>query len=309
MSGPRLEISWRGKNVRVNRLDGLVLKGKLPLRPQAPEKLGPAWAVLESAKLVEGNCLNLDGLLDFLGADKTNIKLMKKNLGLRKMDNSPQPTQEITAVDPLDEDEKEKRVIVLNSQILPIIGHIAADEFFVSKYGGAHPLFLAALETLKSGQINEFNQHQQSFVEGTLQGWTLGRGAGERFDMSGLNLNQISLNEARIAWANFDKALLSSASLKGATLNTTSLNYAILIGTEFEGARLEEVDLAGANLMGAIFRGAVIKEVSLKGASLGGTDFRDATLEGITYLVNGSTHKSYDTLEIKHFLEQAGAIV
>ncbi|MDD5594559.1 MAG: pentapeptide repeat-containing protein [Candidatus Margulisbacteria bacterium] len=289
----------RPKCVRLNTLVGAALNGKLEILSDSPKILGPAWAVLKRAGLIEGDQLNLQGLLDFLSSDPAKIELLGKSLKLRKDDKAPGPTKE-------EKLSGEARLLHLNSQIGAIIGRIAAADIFASKYGLAHEIAIDALKALGRGDIPEFNQCQHE-LEMADQHLALNL---PPLDLGGLNLRRMCLSGVEFKRVDLAGADLSASNLNGARITMSPMSRSILIGSDFESAVLENVDLTGANLRGASFcRAAVLREVDLSGAQLDGVNFRSTIFVGITYLAGGRTVKTYDPQEIKHSLERAGAIV
>jgi hypothetical protein len=103
-------------------------------------------------------------------------------------------------------------------------------------------------------------------------------GSPEQLDVSGQNLQGITLvncdleganlSQARICEANLCGANLSRADLHGADLRGTYLCWADLRGANLSGADLSEAQLIWADLGNADLRGASLDKADLRGADL-----------------------------------------
>lgn len=103
-------------------------------------------------------------------------------------------------------------------------------------------------------------------------------GSPEQLDVSGQNLQGISLVNFNLRGSNLSQARLCEANLCGANLSRADLHGADLRGTylcwaDLRGANLSEADLREAQLIWADLRKA-----DLRGASLDMTDLRGADL-------------------------------
>lgn len=99
-------------------------------------------------------------------------------------------------------------------------------------------------------------------------------------DLSGRNLRNADLSEARLYHAN-----LIGADLQGANLKKAHLQSAKLWDADLKGAKLFQANLEGANLRGADMRGADLRFVRMEGAFLKAvrlekTNLHRAHLEG-----------------------------
>jgi hypothetical protein len=120
---------------------------------------------------------------------------------------------------------------------------------------------------------------------------------GERIDLSGTDLRDVSLAGARLKAADLHGAHLERSDLSGTQLEDASLEESHLDGARIqdanlrdvslnraslEGAWLNNVDLSGATLDAARLTGAYFSLVNLVGVSLGlTTTFRDVTLHDV----------------------------
>lgn len=126
------------------------------------------------------------------------------------------------------------------------------------------------------------------FAGGNLRGTTL-----NGVDFSGANLYRVNLrgadlSDADLSDANLQEAKLGGADLSGAFLGDANLSH----------ADLHRASFALANLSGADLRGANLREVNLVNANLSGTHVQDAQFG----------KNSGISLEMKHHLQQQGAI-
>ena len=94
-----------------------------------------------------------------------------------------------------------------------------------------------------------------------------------RADLSGADLQDVDLHEAKLGGAN-----LSGADLQGANLSEAELSGTNLSGADLQGADLREAELREANLSGADLQGASLSEAELSGANLSGADLQGANL-------------------------------
>jgi hypothetical protein len=114
-------------------------------------------------------------------------------------------------------------------------------------------------------------------------------GSPEQLDVSGQDLQGISLmncnlrganlSQARVCKANLCGAKLSKADLHGADLRGTYLSWADLRGANLAEADLREADLSWADLQEADLRGVNLDKATLYGASLGRADLRGVFLD------------------------------
>ena len=100
-------------------------------------------------------------------------------------------------------------------------------------------------------------------------------------DAHNLALDNISLQGARMEYANFQGAYLNGAQFQGAYLYQANLLQALLSDANFQGADISGVDFQGANLFEANFRGANLSWANFQGAvGLQDANFQEATLWG-----------------------------
>jgi uncharacterized protein YjbI with pentapeptide repeats len=114
-------------------------------------------------------------------------------------------------------------------------------------------------------------------------------GCPEHLDVSGqdvqgislmnCNLRGANLSQARVCEANLCGAKLSKADLHGADLRGTYLCWADLRGANLYEADLREADLSWADLQEADLRGVNLDRATLYGASLGRADLRGVFLD------------------------------
>ena len=104
--------------------------------------------------------------------------------------------------------------------------------------------------------------------------WLDDPSTGERADLRGLDLSQVSLRGARLAQAN-----LSHADLSGADLSSADLSAANLTGAVLERASLREACLADADLSDADLRSSDLTGADLSRADVWRANFIGCTIE------------------------------
>jgi hypothetical protein len=117
--------------------------------------------------------------------------------------------------------------------------------------GDVHVATKKALELLKAGDIETFNQWVKERRKKGKNGVDL-----DDKNLSGLKLRDADLREAHLNGANLRKS-----DLKGANLHGARMRQADLRGTD-----LREADLSDADLRKAKLKGATLKKAKLKGA-------------------------------------------
>ena len=100
--------------------------------------------------------------------------------------------------------------------------------------------------------------------------WFNGHGVGQRADLTGLNLSDVSLSNMNLSHADMTEADLSGANLSkvrlvGANMARTVLRKANLRGADLRNADLSHADLREANLLDANLRGADLWRANLDG--------------------------------------------
>lgn len=116
--------------------------------------------------------------------------------------------------------------------------------------------------------LEELGSPEQLDVSGqNLEGITL-----LNFDLSGSNLSQARLCEANLCGANLSRADLHGANLRGTYLCWADLRGANLSGADLSEAQLIWADLGNANLHGASLDKADLRGADLSWASLGGAN-------------------------------------
>ncbi len=93
--------------------------------------------------------------------------------------------------------------------------------------------------------------------------WLKGNGAGQRADLTGLNLSNVSLRKTNLSHAD-----MTEADLSGADLRNVMLAGANLVRTVLRNANLRGADLRNADLSDADLRDAVLLDANLRGADL-----------------------------------------
>jgi Pentapeptide repeats (8 copies) len=86
-------------------------------------------------------------------------------------------------------------------------------------------------------------------------------------DLSGLQLDDVSLAGAQLENANLERASFEDSDLRGADLTNANLTNATLTTADLRGAELQDADLTNADLTGAM----------LAGAHLGGVTWANTT--------------------------------
>ncbi len=93
--------------------------------------------------------------------------------------------------------------------------------------------------------------------------WLNGNGVGQRADLTGLNLSNVSLRKTNLSHAD-----MTEADLSGADLQNVRLAGANLVRTVLRNANLRGADLCNADLSDADLRDAVLLNANLYGADL-----------------------------------------
>lgn len=106
---------------------------------------------------------------------------------------------------------------------------------------------------------------------------------------AGYDLSRINLVEMTVRGASFEGANLQNANLAGASLFLNNFSAAKLRNADLRNADLAQnifngADLRGANLTGASLRHADLRNADLRGATLAGADLRGANLTAATLL-------------------------
>jgi hypothetical protein len=102
-------------------------------------------------------------------------------------------------------------------------------------------------------------------------------------DLSGADLNGLSLIQVDLTGAILRNANLQHTDLTQATLDGTDLSHANLSNAKLDQASAHNANFTGANLTGASMVQTDLTGASLNGASLGGVSFTEATLTGTTF--------------------------
>ena len=93
--------------------------------------------------------------------------------------------------------------------------------------------------------------------------WLNGNGVGQRADLTGLNLSNVSLSNMNLSHAD-----MTEADLSGADLSKVRLVGANMVRTVLRNANLRGADLRNADLSDADLRDAVLLDADLSGADL-----------------------------------------
>lgn len=106
--------------------------------------------------------------------------------------------------------------------------------------------------------------------------WLNGNGAGQRANLTGLNLSKVSLSNMNLSHADMTEADLSGADLRkvrlvGANMVRTVLRNANLRGADLRNADLSDADLREAVLVDAKLRGADLWRANLDGCVIAPT--------------------------------------
>ena len=111
--------------------------------------------------------------------------------------------------------------------------------------------------------------------------WLNGNGVGQRADLTGLNLSNVSLSNKNLSHADMTEADLSGADLRkvrlvGANMVRTVLRNANLRGADLRNADLSDADLREAILLDADLRGADLWRANLDGCVITPTELHAA---------------------------------
>lgn len=98
--------------------------------------------------------------------------------------------------------------------------------------------------------------------------------------MDGRDLKSVSLSQAMLREATFQRSDLSGATLTGADAYRAKFLSARLDRVVLDGARLIEADLTRADLSGASLKNADLRNAKLVGAIMKGADLTAAKLDG-----------------------------
>lgn len=98
--------------------------------------------------------------------------------------------------------------------------------------------------------------------------------------MDGRDLKDVSLDQAMLREATFQRSDLTGARLTHADAYRAKFLSARLDRAMLDGARLIEADLTRADLSGASLKGADLRNAKLVGAMMKGADLTGARLEG-----------------------------
>jgi hypothetical protein len=102
-------------------------------------------------------------------------------------------------------------------------------------------------------------------------------------DLSGANMNGLSLIQIDLTGAILHNANLQHTDLTQATLDGADLSHANLSNAKLDQASAHNANFTGATLAGASLVQTDLTGASLNGASLGGVSFTEATLTGTTF--------------------------
>lgn len=102
-------------------------------------------------------------------------------------------------------------------------------------------------------------------------------------DISGADIPNIYLVDAKFENTNLQGANLQSANLQNANLQNANLQDAILLGASLQGANLQGANLKGANLQSATLNGANLRGASLQEANLAQAQFNNSKLHGANF--------------------------
>lgn len=122
----------------------------------------------------------------------------------------------------------------------------------------ARSLAERVLELRKQG-----NEKEASDI--IIRALSLDRGIFAGYDLSGVNLIRVDMQNANFVGTNFAEAELS-----GANLTSSDLGYASFVNAYLQGANFAAASLAHANLRGAQLTDAILEFVDLSGAQLEG---------------------------------------
>ena len=132
-------------------------------------------------------------------------------------------------------------------------------------------------------ELKKVLEKHKHWLDEDCDGWEEMRADLCYADLSGVNLHDADLSDAKLRYAYLGDADLSGVNLHDADLSGAKLRDAYLCDADLSGANLHDADLRGANLRGANFNGAdlsdaELRDVYLSGANLSGANFSGANL-------------------------------
>jgi uncharacterized protein YjbI with pentapeptide repeats len=142
---------------------------------------------------------------------------------------------------------------------------------------------------LRQAYLSGIDLNNASMDEANLEGADLSEAILRQCGLAKANLSMAKLRDTNLRQAILNQSLLSKADLSGAIVVDAKLAGAVLRGAicakaNFKGSDLSEANLAGATLTNAFFqecdlRGADLTAANLRGANLSGANLTGATLK------------------------------
>ncbi len=137
-------------------------------------------------------------------------------------------------------------------------------ETFARATSGAARHSAKKTETEESeGQVKSAKLRHLLKVLASHHEWLKGSGVGQRADLTGLNLSNVSLRQMNLSHADMTETDLSGADLRNVRLAGANLVRTVLRNANLRGADLRDADLSDADL-----RDAVLLDANLRGADL-----------------------------------------
>lgn len=136
---------------------------------------------------------------------------------------------------------------------------------------------------LSAGQVRlAYGKGRKDFADCNLSGINLQRVTLSKANFYGATLDRINLQDANLLECNFGRAALIKANLRDANLTRASFSYANLAGADLRGADLRDASLTQTNLRGANLCGA-----NLTGAKVTAQQLEYARTNWLTIKPNG----------------------
>ncbi|MGL6342923.1 MAG: pentapeptide repeat-containing protein [Waterburya sp.] len=253
-----------------------------------------------------------DDLIDFIGVEKSSIKLtLKGSLAglerLKKLFQSGELTkifeqelnitvEDVSFIDAQTSDNHQKSQTNNNKLLaFTIAGNVNQADIDILK---------AALIDSSDDEKIKQNEEKSRLVEEIKTQGAFGR------NLVYANLIYADLSNANLIYANLSNAKLRGADLSDADLSDADLSDADLSNADLRGADLSNANLSRADLRGSILNRADLSRADLSGANLSGADLSRADLSRAdlsgAILSNAKVEKANftDTLGVSESLKQ-----
>ena len=147
------------------------------------------------------------------------------------------------------------------------------------------PMVTLAGSDLSLVELNGVSLQQAGFGMANLRGADIREADLESADLRGADLSEADLTGSDLCYADLHGVVAADTVLIGADLSNTNLSGADFRGADLSGTDLTSADLSGANLQGSNLTGAKLENSNLSGANLQDANFTEAVLRQ-TQLIN-----------------------